>query len=225
MIIKNIHFLCLSDALKPLFILEQLQEYHFFNEYVVEFIGDKSRGRVIDFCISHKIKYSTIDELISKEGYQADILIVIGWSFFLKEDILSKYRVAINCHGGLLPDYRGNNVYMHAFANMAQKYGATIHYINSKYDDGDIINQGVLKLYDEETPEIMHRRICEITALMIPNAIYRINNNVKALKQKGQARYFYKISREEMWRIRKLNEDRKNQNLPLIVCRYKTWNL
>lgn len=114
---------------------------------------------------------------------------------------------------------------MHAFANMAQKYGATIHYINSKYDDGDIINQGVLKLYDEETPEIMHRRICEITALMIPNAIYRINNNVKALKQKGQARYFYKISREEMWRIRKLNEDRKNQNLPLIVCRYKTWNL
>lgn len=71
----------------------------------------------------------------------------------------------------------------------------------------------------------MHRRICEITALMIPNALVRIADRSLSYKQKGEARYFYKISREEMWKIRKENEERFQQGLSLITCKNKTWNL
>lgn len=225
MSIKKIHFLGLSDALKPLYILQYLQANNFFNKYQVEFIGNDNVGKVIDFCINHNIKYYTINELKINQELSADILIVIGWSFLLKEDILSKYNIAINCHGGLLPDYRGNNTYMHAFANIEQEYGATLHYINSTFDDGNIICQGALRLYKEETPEILHRRICEITALMIPNALNKINNNEKGIKQIGTARYFYKITKEEMWKIRMENEERLKKGLPLIICKNKKWDL
>lgn len=222
---QKIYFLGLSDALKPLFILQILKRHNFFNEYEVEFIGNKQCGCVIDFCVDNKINCHVIDNFIVNKKKKEGTLVVIGWSYLLKDNVLSLFDTAINCHGGLLPDYRGNNTYMHAFANMADTYGATIHYIDSTFDNGDIVMRGELKLYKEETPEIMHRRICEITALMIPNALVRITDRSLSYKQKGEARYFYKISREEMWKIRKENEERLQQGLSFITCKNKTWNL
>lgn len=224
--INKIHFLGLSDALKPLFILEKLFLGNFLKGKEIVFVGDKSEGRVIDFCHQHGIKsivFKNIKEEV--EDNQVDLLIVIGWSYLLSKDVLQLYTYALNCHGGLLPDYRGNNTYMHAYANIAEEYGVTIHFINEVFDDGKILLQGSLQLFKEETPLMMHRRICEITSFLIPSAVYMLERGDFGVRQKGMARYFFKISREEMNEIRAINEKHLQENVPLEVCRNKTWIL
>lgn len=224
--INKIHFLGLSDALKPLFILEKLLRGGFFTEKEIVFIGDKKEGRVMDFCRRHGLKTKVFEDVEKEtEGQRIDLLMVIGWSYLLTENILKLYTYALNCHGGLLPDYWGNNTYMHSYANIAEEYGVTIHFINDSFDDGNILLQGSLQLFKEETPLMMHKRICEIASFLIPSAVYMLERGELGVRQKGTARYFFKISREEMNRIRSENEKRLQENIPLKVCRNKTWIL
>lgn len=224
--ISRIHFLGSSDALKPLFILDKLLQGNFLRGKEIVFVGDQKNGRVPDLCCQHGIKSIVLEDVEEEVGEgQVDLLMVIGWSHLLSENVLNLYTYALNCHGGLLPDYRGNNTYMHAYANIAKEYGVTIHFMNGTFDDGKILLQGSLQLFKEETPLIMHRRICEITSFLIPSAIYMLERGETGVRQEGMARYFFKIDREEMNRIRTLNEKRLQENVPLEICRNKTWIL
>lgn len=220
---RTIHFLGLSNGLRPLYILEEAIRYSVIQDSGIVFIGDSIKGCVIDFCESQGIEYFTFESLPLDST--ADFLIVIGWSYFLKEDFLQHYRYALNCHGGLLPDYRGHNPYMHAYANMEDYFGPTIHFLTDKFDDGPIIAQMRLKLFIEDTPLIMHRRLSEASAAIIPQAILLVENGFLGIPQKGVARYFKRISREEMNIIRLQNEKRVRDNLPKIVCQCKTWKI
>lgn len=220
---RKIHFLGLSNGLRPLYILEESLRYSVIRESDIVFIGDSSEGCVIDFCRSHGIQYFIFDSIPSDST--ADFLIVIGWSFFLTDDFLKHYRFALNCHGGLLPDYRGHNPYMHAYANMEEYFGPTIHFLTDKFDDGPIVTQMRLKLFPEDTPLIMHRRMSEASAALIPQAVLLVEDGYKGYPQKGVARYFKRINRDEMERIRLENERNISKNLPRIVCQCKTWTI
>lgn len=67
----------------------------------------------------------------------------LGISFLYTHKIPSseflKKKLWINFHPGPLPDYRGRNLCYHALMNGADKFGATLHYMNEEYDTGDII--------------------------------------------------------------------------------------
>ena len=154
-----------------------------------------------------------------------EILISIGWSQKIPEDFLAIFQFAINCHGGLLPDYRGNNVYMHNYANLSEYYGTTIHYMNNRFDDGNIILQARAKLFLDETPLILHRRICEMTAQILPEAIRLVELGYMGEKQTGVARYFYKIDRIEMESLRQKNIENIRNGRKIQFGRYKEWNL
>src|SRR5690606_11508107 len=102
---------------------------------------------------------------------EVDLLISAGWPLKIPSSFVNMFKYTpINCHGSVLPDYRGSRAYMHYWANCEDYYGATIHYMNDKFDDGNIIVQGQLKLFAEETPEIIHRRSAELCAYLIPIA-------------------------------------------------------
>ncbi|WP_040928650.1 formyltransferase family protein, partial [Nosocomiicoccus massiliensis] len=95
---------------------------------------------------------------------------------------------------------------MHYWANCENFYGATIHYMNEKFDDGNIIIQGRLKLYMEETPEMLHRRTAELCAHLLPTAIYLVESGYEGKQADGLKRYFNKLSPEEFEQYRKSNE-------------------
>lgn len=97
--------------------------------------------------------------------------------------------------------------------------------MNDDFDDSKILLQGKLKLYLEETPEILHRRISEITAYLIPNAVHLVESEYIGIKQRGLARYFYKISIEEMNTLRKDNINHLRNIEAKEIAKYKSWNL
>lgn len=213
----------LSNGLRPLYIMEEVTRNVVIQESDILFIGDKNEGCVIDFCKSNNINHKTFNDVSSSNPI--DFLVVIGWSYFLQDDFLQGYRFSLNCHGGLLPDYRGHNPYMHAYANMEDYFGPTVHFLTNKFDDGPIVSQMRLKLFKEDTPLVMHRRLSEASAILIPLSILLVESGFKGIEQKGVARYFNRINRDEMNSIRENNEYNVAQGLPKIICNNKSWIL
>ncbi|WP_162610331.1 formyltransferase family protein [Lachnoclostridium sp. An118] len=231
---NTIHFIGVSDGLKPFYILEELFQHKTSLEgKKIYFITDTKQndGKTEKFCQEHNITVLKLEmdclvndtELIHQTN--PEILISIGWSKIIPEAFLKLFRYAINCHGGLLPDYRGNNVYMHNYANLSSHYGVTIHYMNSRFDDGNIILQARAKLFLEESPLIIHRRICEMTALILPEAIHLVESGYLGEPQKGMARYFYKIDRLAMENLRQKNIENLRAGKPLEIAKCKEWKL
>ena len=229
--LKTIYLMGLANGLKPRIILETLSNMPIWNERKYIYITDSYEGVSVEFCREKNIEIIIIDKenmnkSISEIKYKNNtLLITIGWSKKVPNEFLNIFDNCINCHGGLLPDYRGNNVYMHNYANISDEYGITIHFMNSDLDDGDILIQSNLKLYLEETPEIMHRRISEITGMIIPEAIRSIEAGYRGTKQLGKARYFFKITREEMYELRKINIKNIRNSEPKKIARNKEWKL
>ncbi len=228
---KTIYLIGLSSGLKPRIILECLSKMPIWRKRKFIYITDSEKGISVEFCRYEGIDIKVVnkDDIILSsniiEELNPHLLICIGWNKKLPNKFLRIFENSINCHGGLLPDYRGDKSYMHCYANIEGEYGTTIHFMNDKFDDGEILLQGELKLYLSETPEIMHRRISEITGLLIPQAIRLIDVGYKGIKQSGRARYFFKIERKEMNKIRKQNIENIRNCLPKIISPHKAWNL
>lgn len=182
---------------------------------------------MIDFCRGEGIHVLDINDesLPDKIRHPNKIMVSIGWDRLLPQEFFPMFDAAINCHGGLLPDYRGKYPYMHNFANIADEYGCTIHYMNEKFDDGNIILQRRHKLFLEETPLLMHRRIAEMKAYSIPEAIRLVEQGYLGEKQRGTARYFYKMDRIEMETLGQRNIENLRAGRPLELSRHKEWQL
>jgi phosphoribosylglycinamide formyltransferase-1 len=224
----------LANGLKPKIILETLSKMPIWREKNFVYITDSEKGVSVDFCRSKGVKILIVnkDDIISStktiqeiREFKPYMLICIGWNKKIPDEFLNLFEKCINCHGGLLPDYRGDKAYMHSYANVEDEYGSTIHFMNNKFDDGEILLQGKLKLYLDETPEVMHRRISEITGIIIPEAIRLLENGYVGTKQSGRARYFFKITREEMETLRQKNIENLRKGLPKEISPHKAWDL
>lgn len=228
---KKVHILGLSNVLKPKIVLDILKDMKSLNDRQIVYLTEKKSGVVVDFCKDNNIKLIIVNHLNILESVEmirkqnADLLICIGWDKKLPADFLSCYKKCINCHGGLLPDYRGNRAYMPLYANIPDKYGVTIHYMTEKFDDGNIIKQAKLKLYLEETPLIIHRRLCELTALILPESVRLVEEGYEGKKQRGLARYFTSLTREDMDKLRHNNIENLRKGLPKLIAPHKSWEL
>lgn len=73
---------------------------------------------------------------------ECDIIYSVQHHELLLGKHLSKARkIAVNLHLAPLPEYRGCNQFSFAIMDEAQEFGATIHEINTKIDNGDILFQ------------------------------------------------------------------------------------
>jgi len=85
----------------------------------------------------------------------------------------------INIHPALLPGYGGKGMYGHhvheaVIRNRESKSGITIHYVNDKYDEGQIIFQSAFDLADDETPESLAGKIHEQEYKYFPVVIEKL---------------------------------------------------
>lgn len=87
-----------------------------------------------------------------------DLTIVMGTSI-LRASTLQAARIAINIHGGFLPDYRGNHCFFFAlYEGKFDRIGSTIHFLDQGVDTGDIIEHVVPPLYPDDSPETLYCR-------------------------------------------------------------------
>lgn len=105
----------------------------------------------------------TVLELLREHGI--DFIVLAGFLWLVPNDILSAYEGRIvNIHPALLPGYGGRGMYgdrVHeaVIKSGDRQSGITIHYVNSNYDEGDIIFQAACPVLDGDSPAELASRV------------------------------------------------------------------
>jgi phosphoribosylglycinamide formyltransferase-1 len=123
-----------------------------------------------DFYTSGKVMNLLIENRI-------DFVVLAGFLWLVPENILEKYKgCIINIHPALLPNYGGKGMYgekVHkaVIENHDKESGITIHYVNSHYDEGDIIFQVRCRVEQSDTPDILAARVHALEYKYFPKII------------------------------------------------------
>ena len=103
--------------------------------------------------------YDSNEVLTILEQYKIDWIVLAGFLWLIPVKMVKKYPNRIlNIHPALLPKYGGKGMYgihVHrAVVSAGEKEsGMTIHFVNEKYDDGNIIFKGKCELDKNDSPE------------------------------------------------------------------------
>jgi phosphoribosylglycinamide formyltransferase-1 len=114
------------------------------------------------------------------EKYEIDFIVLAGFLWLVPEKVIEKFRGRIiNIHPALLPSYGGKGMYGDAvhravIANGDPESGITIHFVNNRYDEGDIIFQARCKVDPEETPESLARKVHALEYDHFPKVIEKL---------------------------------------------------
>ncbi|MCR5580110.1 MAG: phosphoribosylglycinamide formyltransferase [Pseudobutyrivibrio sp.] len=133
-------------------------------------------------CVSPK-DYATRDEfnrafLEKLNSYHVDLVVLAGFLVVIPEEMIKQYRNRIiNIHPSLIPSFCGTGYYglkVHegVLARGVKVTGATCHFVDEGTDTGPIILQKAVEVQDDDTPEVLQRRVMEEAEwIIMPRAI------------------------------------------------------
>ena len=122
-------------------------------------------------CVSPK-SYETREAfneafLQTLDSYDVDLVVLAGFLVVIPEAMIQKYRNRIiNIHPSLIPSFCGTGYYglkVHegVLARGVKITGATVHFVDEGTDTGPIILQKAVAVHQDDTPEILQRRVME----------------------------------------------------------------
>lgn len=106
---------------------------------------------------------------------QIDLILLAGYMRIVGNTLLSRYEGSIvNIHPSLLPAFKGAHAIRDAFEHGVRVSGVTIHYIDSKLDEGTIISQCPVVIDSSDTLESFEQKIHETEYQMFHLAVKKI---------------------------------------------------
>jgi len=112
-----------------------------------------------------------------------DFVVLAGFLLLIPVNVIKIYRKRIvNIHPALLPDYGGKGMYgdfVHkkVIEDKQKESGITIHFVNEKYDDGQIIFQAKCAINEYDTAEILAKKIHSLEYEYFPKTIEKLLKN------------------------------------------------
>ena len=127
------------------------------------------------------------DDIINAlEENNIDLIVLAGFMCILSEKFTSRFAERIlNVHPSLIPSFCGEGFYGLKVHEAALSYGvkvtgATVHYVNEIADGGEIILQKAVYIEENDTPEILQRRVMEEAEWKIlPMAVEKVSKEIK----------------------------------------------
>lgn len=129
------------------------------------------------------------DALIESE---VDLVVLAGFLVIIPREMVEKFRNRIiNVHPSLIPSFCGTGCYglkVHekALSRGVKITGATVHFVDEGTDTGPIILQKAVEVKDDDTAEILQKRVMEEAEWKIlPEAIELVTSGkIKVLDGK-----------------------------------------
>tara|TARA_Y100000768_G_C23917485_1_gene653122 strand:- start:266 stop:847 length:582 start_codon:yes stop_codon:yes gene_type:complete len=104
-----------------------------------------------------------------------DLICLAGFMKILSKEFIKNFKGKIlNIHPSLLPKFKGLNTHERAIKNKEIYSGCTVHFVNSKLDSGKIILQKKVKIFKNETPKSLAKKILIQEHKLYPKAICKI---------------------------------------------------
>tara|TARA_B100000035_G_scaffold310137_1_gene317428 strand:- start:5 stop:589 length:585 start_codon:yes stop_codon:yes gene_type:complete len=152
-------------------------------------ISSDNKAKGLKFAKLFKIKKKTYNfkrNSVSENAILRDLkdnkIVLICLAGFMK--ILSKNFIRnfkgkiLNIHPSLLPKYKGLNTHQRVISNNEKYSGCTVHFVNSKLDDGKIILQKKIKVSKKENPKTLKVKILKEEHKLYPKALTKILTNL-----------------------------------------------
>lgn len=139
-------------------------------------------------CISPK-DYKNRDEFNQKfletlNSYHVDLVVLAGFLVVIPPEMISEYKNRIiNIHPSLIPSFCGKGFYglkvhVGVLDRGVKVTGATVHFVDEGTDTGPIILQKAVLVKENDTPEILQRRVMEEAEWkLLPEAVNLIAHN------------------------------------------------
>ena len=114
---------------------------------------------------------------------EVEFIILAGFLLKIPKKLLENFpNKIINIHPALLPKYGGkgmygNNVHKAVLENKETESGITIHFVNSKYDDGEIVFQAKCKVEKNTSVEGLVKKVRKLERAFFPKTIEGVIKN------------------------------------------------
>ena len=105
------------------------------------------------------------------------IVSISGTQFYGKQLREQTPRGIINCHGGLLPRYRGLMPSFWTLANGEREGGGSVHFVDGQLDNGPILVQRRYRIHARDTLEDIMARGKDLAAEAVLEAVHRIESD------------------------------------------------
>ena len=128
------------------------------------------KKKVFDF------KNTLSEKKVINELKKNDIhfICLAGFMKILSKSFIKNFKGKIlNIHPSLLPKYKGLNTHERAIRNKDKYSGCTVHFVNSRLDSGEIINQKKVRVKKLDTSKTLAKRILIQEHKLYPAAIIK----------------------------------------------------
>lgn len=126
---------------------------------------------------SRPIAAVTADTLDALDAARVDMIVLAGYLRLMPPDVIRRYsHRALNIHPALLPAFGGKGMYgrrVHEAVLEAgcRVTGATVHFVNERYDEGRIVAQWPVPVLEDDTPESLAGRVLRVEHALYPTAV------------------------------------------------------
>jgi phosphoribosylglycinamide formyltransferase-1 len=99
--------------------------------------------------------------------YNVGLIVLAGFLSKIGDGFVREYKNRIiNIHPSLIPSFCGKGFYGIIPHKKALEYGvkitgATVHFVDTEYDQGPIIMQRAVRVMEGDTPEMLQKRVME----------------------------------------------------------------
>ncbi len=152
--IKNVKIVTVVSSKAGVYALQRAQEHDISNI----FISRKSFNSIDEYD----------DALIKHfDEHKVDLVVMAGFLSILGERFNKHFsKRVINIHPSLIPAFCGKGFYgiiphQHVIESGVKVTGATVHFVELEADTGPIILQKAVYVEDNDTPEILQKRVME----------------------------------------------------------------
>lgn len=108
-------------------------------------------------------------------GLGVEFIVSISGTQLYKRDLREQTPFGIvNCHGALLPKYRGLMPSFWTLANGEREGGVSVHFVDRKLDNGPIVVQKRYRIWSHDTLEAVMARSKDLAAEAIVECVRRV---------------------------------------------------
>lgn len=130
--------------------------------------------------------YETEKIIALLKNLNIDLIVLAGFLWLVPQNLLKNFpNKIINIHPALLPKYGGKGMYgerVHkaVLAAKESESGITIHFINSEFDEGEIIHQSKFRIDKSDDLEMIKFKIQQLEHQQFPKVIEGLLKKMKS---------------------------------------------
>jgi len=168
---------------------QNIIEYFIENQFIVidslwsnnpnAFALERAKKFGVETFVFNKNEFRNTNIVVEElQKRKVNLIVLAGFLWLIPLNLIQNFRI-INIHPALLPKYGGKGMYgmkVHeaVINNKDNESGISIHFVNEKYDEGEIIFQAKCPVLPNDSPEDVANKVHQLEYKYFPEVIEKV---------------------------------------------------